>query len=554
MADIAELTVRIKADAAQLSAEMNKVNATVQQSSAKMTSSFAGIKSQLLSLAPAISAVAFVSFAKGALNAADRLNDLSQRTGVAASTLSALNIPLLQGGASVDEFASSITRMNNMIGEAAQGKSQDLNNTFDKLHLNIQALMQLSPEQQFYEIAKSLNEIKNQADFTNTGISIFGRSFATLAPLIRDSNGKLAEFVETQKKHGSALTEEQLARIDAWGDAWTSAIEHAKLGLLDFIDVITRVPSADDFLKANVRRDIYTQQMLAARQSGQPFDELAARKAANEAAGRVSSIRPDSVTEATIKASITSPNGKIVDTKAIDSARQSLRDYNLELARNQEMIGKTDQQKAGLEVYYKTLDLGEKAKLKNAKELAVANQKVAESIYEQKKAQEEAIRINDEWHKSLSSAITDAIVNFNSAADAAENLAKAIASMIIQRSIAEPLTNALVGATGTSGGGLLGGIISSLPSFDVGSPYIPQDMIAKIHQGEMIIPKVQADAMRSGSNGSSGITLVQNNNFASGVSRAEVANMLPSVAKAAHDAVFASIQRGGSAAKIVGVR
>jgi hypothetical protein len=54
---------------------------------------------------------------------------------------------------------------------------------------------------------------------------------------------------------------------------------------------------------------------------------------------------------------------------------------------------------------------------------------------------------------------------------------------------------------GASGGGLFAGIgdwFSSLMSFDVGTDSVPQDMIAQIHQGEMIVPKYDADRIRSG--------------------------------------------------------
>ena len=49
-----------------------------------------------------------------------------------------------------------------------------------------------------------------------------------------------------------------------------------------------------------------------------------------------------------------------------------------------------------------------------------------------------------------------------------------------------------------------------LPSFDVGALNIPKDMTAKIHKGEMIIPKPFAESVRSGEatvGGGSGIII-----------------------------------------------
>ena len=60
-------------------------------------------------------------------------------------------------------------------------------------------------------------------------------------------------------------------------------------------------------------------------------------------------------------------------------------------------------------------------------------------------------------------------------------------------------TTALSSASASSGGGgLFGGLLSFLPAFDVGSSNVPRDMVAQIHQGEMIVPAAHASDIRSG--------------------------------------------------------
>jgi hypothetical protein len=56
------------------------------------------------------------------------------------------------------------------------------------------------------------------------------------------------------------------------------------------------------------------------------------------------------------------------------------------------------------------------------------------------------------------------------------------------------------GGGGGQIGGWVGSLLSSLPSFDVGTPYVPRDMVAKVHQGERIVPAAQN---RSGGGGQS---------------------------------------------------
>src|SRR4051794_34315986 len=125
MTDVGELVVRIKADAAQLESEMRKANGVVKQHSGEMGNALGQLKSQFRELLPAITIAAVAEFGRRAIESADHINDLALRTGFMGSTLSALNIPLKQSGSSLDDFSSSINRMNNLIGEAAKGTNQE---------------------------------------------------------------------------------------------------------------------------------------------------------------------------------------------------------------------------------------------------------------------------------------------------------------------------------------------------------------------------------------------------------------------------------------------
>jgi hypothetical protein len=69
--------------------------------------------------------------------------------------------------------------------------------------------------------------------------------------------------------------------------------------------------------------------------------------------------------------------------------------------------------------------------------------------------------------------------------------------------------NALYGGGGGLMTSLLGGLFNSLPSFSVGADRVPNDMVAKIHEGEMIVPKAGADYLRrGGASGGGGVTII----------------------------------------------
>jgi hypothetical protein len=59
-------------------------------------------------------------------------------------------------------------------------------------------------------------------------------------------------------------------------------------------------------------------------------------------------------------------------------------------------------------------------------------------------------------------------------------------------------TAAVSSESAASGGGFFGSMMSFLPAFDVGSNSVPRDMVAQVHQGEIIVPAAKAAGIRSG--------------------------------------------------------
>ncbi|MFO0388227.1 MAG: hypothetical protein ACK502_00710 [Alphaproteobacteria bacterium] len=559
MSDHEELVIRIRAETQQLESGLKRVQGLVAQSSNGMSSSLAGVVAQAKALAPALSAGAIVAFGKSAFDAADRLNDLAMRTGVAASTFSALNVSLLQSGSNVDELSSSINRMNNMIGEAAKG-SQEAIKAFDDIGLSVAKLQQLSPEEQFYEITRALGSIDNQSKFTNAGMDIFGRSFSNIGPLIRQANGDLREFVETQKASGNALTEEQLKRIDEFGDRWTAMVENMKLVILDSgilrylelmaagVDAIVNLPSH----AAKAGRDIgYAMQGMAV------YDESFGPPAPNSK-GRASG----------------SNNGlKTKESEAINKAKESLEQYNRELKRQHEYAQLSPSDAAARKAYYDTLDMAQKAGIKNAEELAQANAQVARSNEAMQDAMQESARFAAELKDQFAATAKSIMFDSKNAGDALSRLAQSLAEMIAQRYILGPLSDSIMGTPG-GGGGLLGDLFGSfgfgggggggnvqlpwLQGFaDGGNPPVGVPSIVGERGPEIFVPKVAGTIIPNHAMGGERVVIQQSLYFSNGVqgaARAEIMNAIPYITEASKAAVFESIQRGGREAKIVGRR
>lgn len=100
---------------------------------------------------------------------------------------------------------------------------------------------------------------------------------------------------------------------------------------------------------------------------------------------------------------------------------------------------------------------------------------------------------------SFQSAAEDAIVFGKKAGDVIRSLEQDILRLVTRKYVTKPLLDALDGLLGGKdgidlgklAGSALSGLFGGLPSFDVGSDFVPRDMIAKVHRGERIVPAAE---------------------------------------------------------------
>lgn len=86
----------------------------------------------------------------------------------------------------------------------------------------------------------------------------------------------------------------------------------------------------------------------------------------------------------------------------------------------------------------------------------------------------------EEMGLAFTSAFEDAVVGGQNFSQVLKGLQQDILRIVVRKTVTEPL------------GGFFSGLISSfLPSFAVGTPYVPNDMVAMIHKGERIVPAAQ---------------------------------------------------------------
>lgn len=586
MVDVGELVLRIKADSTSLERELKKVASITKTQTGVMGAAFSSLTSQVKALAPALGVAALVAYGRHALVAADHINDLALRTGLMGSTISALEVPLKQSGSGLDDLSQAVIRLNNNLGEAV--KSKEAAKNFTDIGLSVSDLLAMNPDQRLFAVARAINGISEESKQTNAQLAIMGRGGASLLPMFKELGSDLDSFVKTQKELGNAISELDLKKIDDFGDAMTANFHAAQLVAIRLLSTLQDIGGwfAQQALDSGVQ-----QPSLAARIQGVSVSRVRPNVASDRDLAKgitdrlgienVDDAQEMSRKKAEAERQIAAARRAALleaQAKAAATARESLKDYNTELERQSQYAKMLPSEAAGAKVYYDTLDLAQKAGVKNAEELAEANAAVARSNYQMQEAMQESARFSAELKDQFAATAKSIVFESKSAGDALKRLAQALAEMIVQRSILGPLSDGLFGSPG-GGGGMLGNLLPGI----FGSP--TQSAIASsisansgfggfFAEGGTLRPGQWGIAGEDGpepifagsmpltvtpnsQSGGGGITVIQHlsfNNSVSGAAKAEIMNALPHIVAVSKASVFEAIQRGGSESRIANKR
>lgn len=185
--------------------------------------------------------------AKAALDYADSLTKLADRTGISITALQRLGAIADASGNNVEQIASAVNAMQKRISEGADGTVEALG----QIGLSVAQLKALSPDEQFIAIAKGVQSIKDPAEQTRIAMDLFGKSGAELLPTLKadvdslaDSTFKMSEdSVKALDDFGDGFGRLKTSGVNVLGELAASAI--ALVGsLAQFPDVLKRAQEA----------------------------------------------------------------------------------------------------------------------------------------------------------------------------------------------------------------------------------------------------------------------------------------------------------------------
>ena len=167
----------------------------------------AGVRSlgtQLAALGGAI-ITPLLGAAKVFAGAGDTLDKMAGRTGVSVEALSELGFAAEQSGADLETLEAGLRKMQRSINDAAEGM-QTAVDALAALGLSVQALQDLTPEQQFKLIADRLSKIEDPTTRAALAMELLGKSGTRLLPLLKDGAAGIEALQQQARDLGLTIS------------------------------------------------------------------------------------------------------------------------------------------------------------------------------------------------------------------------------------------------------------------------------------------------------------------------------------------------------------
>jgi len=184
---IGNLVLEMAANMARLRTDIEAARKTVDTGMNAIKKSAEVASKALGALGIGLSAGMFAEWVRGAIDAADKMNDLSKSTGIAVQNLAGLKLAAKQSGGDLDGIAASINKLSVNIGNDAK--------KFELIGVTAK-----EPLEAFKQLADVFSAIQDPQLRAALGAEALGKSWASAAPLLAEGGDKIGAMVEKGKE------------------------------------------------------------------------------------------------------------------------------------------------------------------------------------------------------------------------------------------------------------------------------------------------------------------------------------------------------------------
>ena len=214
------LEIELLANMARLQTDMADAKRAVGGAMAGIESSVATAKSALVGLGVVGAVVTFAGTIKGAIDAADQINKLSQRTGLAAEQLSQLQFAAKLSDVSTESLTTGLKKLNVSIAEGLAGDKDKIAN-FRALGITLTDASgkAKTADQVLLDMADSLSTAKNGADKTAVSVALLGKAGDEMIPLLNGGSQAINEMMGNADKLGLTISTSFAQQAEQFNDS-----------------------------------------------------------------------------------------------------------------------------------------------------------------------------------------------------------------------------------------------------------------------------------------------------------------------------------------------
>jgi hypothetical protein len=497
-----------------------------------------------------ISVAALTGIVNKTLEFGDALNAARIKAAVTGEAISELAYAAKQSNVELGGLSNSLRFMQKFMSEASTGGKEQAE-ALAALGLSVKELKNLRPEEMFERFGGQISKLRDPTDRARAALAVFGKAGAELLPLFEDGAEGVRKLREEARRIGQSFSTDQLKSLDAAKDSIdrmkssfeglaTALVAKVSPALTKFFTSLTPGLSGVEGDIAALEERLRTGELWGAKLSK---SQLATVRA-NLTKLQAQNLTPFTPTAQRMSAS--SPPGFRAPLQVPDEFSPTVSGLfdigNVLRGSKPASIQAEDLVNIRFDQFGESL-------LENTEHIAEDMAEILEKPFGNLTV------FAEQAARNMQDAFADFL--FDPFQDGMRGMLKGFAD-VLRRMIAEAasakLFEALTGGGGAGGGvlgslfgAILGGLggssglapvkttVSKLPSYAVGTNYVPRTGLALLHAGEAVIP--------AGRNGGGGMVFSPVYNIDARGATRELTDALPAILKRNSEETEARIVR-----------
>ena len=215
---LATLTIDLVAKLASLERDMGKAAQIAERNAKRMDEAFSRVKTSLAAIGSVLTVGAFAGMVRSVADAGDQLQKLSTKTGATVEELSKLQYAASLSDLSNEDLGASLVKLNKVMGEVADGSKTA---TEALARFGIAPESGLSTVEALRQIADKVKATGDETKIASALNDVFGKSFATLIPLLKGGSEGLKDAGDELERMGGVMSGELAEASERFNDNLT---------------------------------------------------------------------------------------------------------------------------------------------------------------------------------------------------------------------------------------------------------------------------------------------------------------------------------------------